>query len=213
MLRRRRIPAQNQQQRPPVQRAVDGQIVEAALDRTDKEPVAPIQQCKIQTVARRQRAVQAGVILDAAGGYVARHLLGLHAVQCHDRQSHRVDRLRHLTYLAPVTLGIPAVCPLGSICAVIVKERRDGVVKAVDVIVGDARRRLCRSSELRQQQQHDDDYRPHPLYRSMTPLPARRSPSYHAANCPAAMPRCGVSKSMYSPSASAISSACCNGCR
>ena len=60
------------------------------------------------------------------------------APQRDERHAHRVDDGGRAGYLATVAFRVPRETPAGRVVAVVVKERRYGVVEVVEVAVGDA---------------------------------------------------------------------------
>lgn len=60
------------------------------------------------------------------------------APQRDERHAHRVDDGGRTGYLAAVAFRVPRETAAGRVVAVVVKERRYGVVEVVEVAVGDA---------------------------------------------------------------------------
>lgn len=87
--------------------------------------------------------MQVGVVAAAGGGEVADDGFVLHAPQRDNRQGHRVDDGGGMADFAPVALRVPAVTAFGDVVVIVVEERRQGIVEAVDVVEGDAHGAAC----------------------------------------------------------------------
>ena len=102
------------------------------------EEVAVVEQCEIHAVERVKRAVQVAVVAPAGRRDVAHDRFVFDAPQRDERHAHRVDDGGRAGYLAAVAFRVPRETPAGRVVAVVVKERRYGVVEVVEVAVGDA---------------------------------------------------------------------------
>ena len=102
------------------------------------EEVAVVEQCEIHAVERVERLVQVAVVAPAGRRDVAHDRFVFDAPQRDERHAHRVDDGGRTGYLAAVAFRVPRETAAGRVVAVVVKERRYGVVEVVEVAVGDA---------------------------------------------------------------------------
>ena len=82
--------------------------------------------------------MQVAVVAPAGRRDVAHDRFVFDAPQRDERHAHRVDDGSRTGYLAAVAFRVPRETAAGRVVAVVVKERRYGVVEVVEVAVGDA---------------------------------------------------------------------------
>ena len=82
--------------------------------------------------------MQVAVVAPAGRRDVAHDRFVFDAPQRDERHAHRVDDGGRTGYLAAVAFRVPRETAAGRVVAVVVKERRYGVVEVVEVAVGDA---------------------------------------------------------------------------
>ena len=118
--------------------ALDVEVAASRLVAGRVEEVPVVEQRKIHSVERIERAVEVGVVAPAGGGDVAHDLFVFDAPQGDQGQGHRVDHGSRVADFTRVTLCGPMQTAFGRVVCVVVEKRRDGVVNPVHVVESDS---------------------------------------------------------------------------
>lgn len=122
-----------------VQRTLDAKIAIARFDAFREEPVGIVKQGEIHPVQRIEGAVHITVRQVRCPNQILDDLLVFDSVHSCERHCHPADYGACPFDFGAVTLVGPAQPSFGGVVRVVVEERRDCVVEAVEVVIGETR--------------------------------------------------------------------------
>ena len=122
-----------------VQHTLDAEVAITCFDTFREEPVGIVEQGEIHPVQRIEGAVHITVRQVRRPDQVFDNLLVFDSIHSCERHRHSADYSARPFDFGAVTLAAPAQPSFGCVVRVVVEERRDRVVEAVEVVIGETR--------------------------------------------------------------------------